>query len=112
MIERRLHTCCPEDDCSGFQDGLRLLYSHGIEPCIEMDDDDQHYLGFSIPDEWDIEQRRKFNDALTKNVATDRDPCQSCHNTMWSQAAWVNVEEERWFVCDECMALNKRMHEK
>ena len=56
----RLYTCCPKEDCGGFQGALRWLHSHGIEPSIEHDDEG-HYFEFTFPSCWDKKKRIKFN---------------------------------------------------
>lgn len=105
VVERRLYTCCPEAGCSAFRDGLAFLHSFGIEPEIAIDDEGNHYFGFSTPSYWELDERRRFNDSIAQKVSAEDEPCDHCGNVMYQKAAWATCKccGERHLVCEECL---------
>ncbi len=59
----RIYTCC----CGAFQETLRFLHRHGIEPAIGED-----YVEFTVPVSWSRKRRLKFFKALRQVVPHPR----------------------------------------
>jgi hypothetical protein len=63
----KLYTCCPCEDCGGFQAALSFLHSWGIEPEIGHDEDG-HYLEFAVPRSWPRKKVQRFCADLDSRV--------------------------------------------
>jgi len=103
-ICHRLYTCCHDPRCTWFQKALSFFDSFGIEPELGLDEDG-HYFDFSLPKEWVLCDRRRFNEAIAGYLSSDAEPCNICGSVMYSDSAIATCADcgEEFVMCEECL---------
>lgn len=63
----KIYVHCP-NDCGCHRSARSFLHSWGLEATLQFDGD--HYLEFTIPQDWSQERIKRFCDALNTNLRT------------------------------------------